>query len=222
MTNIKKALSALAFWDKLSNSEKKYITENTVLRTFDKGELIQNSCDSCLGMLHIISGEIRAYMISEEGREITLFRLENNDTCILSASCVISQITFDTQITAEKKCLMMIINAGALAKLSDKNIYVKCFIYELTVERFSSVMWTMQKILFEKFDRRLADFLINQYTESNSHEIHMTHEEIARQVNSVREVVARMLKRFEADSLVELKRGCVKLIDIEKLKKYKN
>lgn len=211
-------LSKLPFWKQLNNEEKEYALSNSALRSYKKGELIHGCSNSCLGMLYIIKGSLRAYIISEEGREITLFRLNENDTCVLSADCVIKQITFETQIEAEYDCEALIINSGAFMKLSDKNIYVKCFMYELISERFSSVMWTMQQILFAKLDHRLAEFLINQYEKTNSNEIHMTQEQIAQQINSAREVVARMLKQFSAEGLVEIKRGCIILKNISELK----
>lgn len=212
-------LSKLPFWNNLTSEEKEYALSNAALKHYEKGELIHGCYESCLGMMHIIKGSLRTYIISEEGREITLFRLKEDDTCVLSADCVIKQITFDTQIEAAEACDILIINSGAFMKLAEKNIYVKCFMYELISERFSSVMWTMQQILFAKLDRRLAEFLINQYEETGISEIHMTQEQIAGQINSAREVVARMLKQFANDGLVEIKRGCIILKDINALKK---
>lgn len=211
-------LSKLPFWTHLTNNEKEYALSNAALKHYEKGELIHGCNDSCLGMMYIIKGNLRAYIISEEGREITLFRLKENNTCVLSADCVIKQITFDTQIEAVDACDVLIINSGAFMKLAEKNIYVKCFMYELISERFSAVMWTMQQILFAKLDRRLAEFLIHQYEETKCKEIHMTQEQIANRINSAREVVARMLKQFTNDGLVEIKRGCIVLKDINALK----
>lgn len=211
-------LSKLPFWNNLTNNEKEYAVSNASLKHYEKGALIHGCNESCLGLIYIIKGSLRAYIISEEGREITLFTLKENDTCVLSADCVIKQITFDTQIEASQTCDVLIINSGAFMKLAEQNIYVKCFMYELISERFSSVMWTMQQILFAKLDRRLAEFLINQYEETNSKEIHMTQEEIAGRINSAREAVARMLKQFSNDELVELKRSCIILKDINALK----
>lgn len=212
-------LSKLPFWNKLTNNEKEYALANAVAKHYEKGELIHGCSNSCLGMLYITNGSLKASIISEEGREITLFRLKKNDICVLSADCVIKQITFDTQIEADEDCNAVIINSGAFMKLAENNIYVKCFMYELISERFSSVMWTMQQILFARLDRRLAEFLIKQYKETGSIEVHMTQEQIANQINSAREVVARMLKQFSNDGLVEIKRGCIILKNTDELKK---
>lgn len=209
MRDIDVYLEKLPFWEKLSRDEKNYISENTFLNHFERGTVIHGQGKACLGMGYIVSGTLRAYLLSDEGREITLFRLEDGDVCIMSASCVMSQITFETQIIAETDCDIAVINAGAFGKLTRANVYARCFMYETSTERFSSVMWSMQQILFAKFDKRLAGFLIDEYDKSGDREIRMTHEQIARLISSAREVVARMLAVFASDGLVELKRGSV-------------
>jgi len=105
-------------------------------------------------MILVLSGEIRTYLLSDEGREITLFRLYANDLCVLSASCVISQITFETQMVAQDDTQALIVPVDILAQLKENNIHARCFIYELATERFSDVMWAMQQILFKGLDRR--------------------------------------------------------------------
>lgn len=170
-------------------------------------------------MTYVLKGRVRTYLLSEEGREITLFRLEQGDPCVLSAACVVSQITFDTQMEAEQDCDLLVIPSAVFQRLTEENIYVKCFVYELMTERFSSVMWTMQQILFAKIDQRLAGFLLQEYDRTNDPRIRMTQEQIAQQINSAREVVARMLRRFQSEGLVEPGRGVILLRDVEGLRK---
>lgn len=208
----------LPFWEQLSEMEKEYTTRNASVRHYEKDSLLYGSGGVCLGMACVLKGKIRVSLLSEEGREITLFRLEKGDSCVLSASCVISQITFDTQMTVEEDCDLLVVNSGAFGRLSEQNIYVKCFMYEQMAERFSSVMWTMQQILFARMDQRLAGFLLQEYDRTGNMKIRMTQEQIALQINSAREVVARMLKRFIADGLVEVGRGVIILRDTEKLR----
>ena len=130
-------------------------------------------------MLFILSGEIRTYLLSEEGREVTLFRLYPGELCVLSASCVISQITFDTQMTAGMDTDVLIIPANVIAALKEKNLHVRCFLYELATKRFSDVMWAMQQIMFKGLDQRLAEFLFAEAERTGSDTIRMTHEQIA-------------------------------------------
>lgn len=140
MSQITDLTEKLPFWDKLSKEEREYINSVSFLRRFEKDGFIHGSGNDCLGMFLVISGEIRTYLLSEEGREITLFRLYPNDICVLSASCVISQITFDTFMTAKQETEVLIVPANAIALLKERNINIKCFLYELAVKRFSDVM----------------------------------------------------------------------------------
>ncbi len=218
MDNIENTLPKLPFWGKLSEAEKAMVQDGATIRQYEKGEYIHGGVNDCLGMIYLISGEIRTYILSEEGREITLFHLYDGDPCVFSAACAISQLTFETLICAEKDCKILVINTGVFSHLTEKNIYVRCFMYELITERFSSVMWTMQEIMFKGFDRRLANFLVAEYDRTGATTIRMTHEQIAQRVSSAREVVARMLKRFDADGLVEVKRGAIRITQIDKLR----
>ncbi len=212
-------LEKLPYWNDLSAAQKEFVRQNSALRKYETDAQLLAPYAECLGMLWVVKGDIRAYMLSEEGREITLFHLCDGESCVLSASCVIAQINFETQMTAEKDTEVLIVNSHAFARLAEENIYVKCFMYELISSRFSSVMWTMQQILFKGFDHRLASFLLSEYERTGSRDICMTHEQIARQTSSAREVVARMLKRFSIEGYVEFRRGVVTLKDISALKR---
>ncbi len=214
-------LNKLPFWTSLTEQEKEILRKSAVIRRYEKGSFIHSSDRDCLGMLFIISGEIRTYILSDEGREITLFRLYPNDLCVLSASCVISQISFDTQMTARQDTEVLIIPPNITALLKEQNISVRCFLYEQATERFSEVMWAMQQILFKGLDQRLAAFLVEECERTNSNAVRMTHEQIARNISSAREAVARMLKQFTQDGLVELKRGEIIIKDTDGLKRLR-
>lgn len=214
-------LNKLPFWASLTEQEKEILRKSAVSRRYEKGSFIHSSDRDCLGMLFIISGEIRTYILSDEGREITLFRLYPNDLCVLSASCVISQISFDTQMTARQDTEVLIIPPNITALLKEQNISVRCFLYEQATERFSEVMWAMQQILFKGLDQRLAAFLVEECERTNSNAVCMTHEQIARNISSAREAVARMLKQFTQDGLVELKRGEIIIKDTDGLKRLR-
>ncbi len=211
-------LERLPFWKLLPDSEKELVRQNAVIRSYKKGTPVYSSERECLGMLFVMQGEMRTYLLSEEGREVTLFRIYPNDLCVLSASCVISQISFDTQMSAQKDTEALIIPPNIVLLLKEKNLSVRCFLYELATKRFSDVMWAMQQILFKRLDQRLALFLLQESQRLGTDTIHMTHEQIAQQISSAREAVARMLKQFSEDGLVELKRGAIRLLNQKGLK----
>ncbi len=213
-----KYLEQLPFWNNLTSKEQDALNRFTAIKQYKKGEIIYSENDKCLGMVMLIGGESRIYIMSEEGREITLFRLKEMDCCVLSASCIITEITFDTYMVAESDCSILIVNYSLFNELINKNIYVKCFVYELLTERLSTVMWVMQQILFNKLDRRLALFLVNECEKSKSNEIKMTQEDISKNISSTREVVTRMLNKFASEDLIELARKSVVIKDIDKLK----
>ena len=212
-------LTSLPYWDKLTDKEKEYVNTNSTVQTYEKGEII-TVCDSmCLGMIHVLSGQIRVLMLSEEGREITLYRLKRGDSCILSASCVLRQVTFEVEMIAIEETRLLVINSAAYGKLMEQNLNVKCFSYELATKRSSSIIWVLQQILFAKFDRRLADFLLRICGETGSIEITMTKEAIAQEVNTAREVVSRMLKEFADEGLIEMKNKTIRILDKKGLEK---
>ncbi len=215
---MEKLLNQLPFWSSLLEEEKDRVRQRVFVNHYEKGTIINNGNKECLGMFFVLSGEIRTYLLSEEGREVTLFRLYSSDICVLSASCIISQITFETQMIAQQDADLLIIPVDVIAEISENNIYVRCFLYEMATRRFSDVMWAMQQILFKGLDRRLAGFLLAEAERSNSNVIHMTHEKIAQQISSAREVVARMFKHFAEDGLVDVKRGAITLLDIDGLR----
>lgn len=206
------------FWDKMTETEHELWTSQTYIETHAKGSMIYNSEDECKGMIRVISGVCRVYMVSEEGRQITLFSLTPGDVCTLSASCVLDEIVFEVSMTAEEDCELLVTRSGVLNRLKEQNVYLDNYIYRKTVEKFSDVMWTMQQILFERFDKRLAAFLIDEM-QSNGNPIRMTHDSVAAYLGSAREVVSRMLKYFEKERLVKLSRGMIEIADKDGLKK---
>ena len=112
----------------------------------------------------------------------------------------------------------MIARFSYFNQLINQNIYARCYTYELISEKFSNVMWVMKEILFDKFDKRLASYLIKQTQKNNNLKIKVTQEQIAKDLNTAREVVSRMLKRFELEKMIEIQRGGVRILDLEKLK----
>lgn len=207
-----------SFWDHLSDQEKELLYNHTVAAHYPKGVSVHNGNEDCIGILLVKKGQLRTYMLSEEGRDITLYRLFQGDVCILSASCVLEAITFDVFIDAEEDTDVLIISSAVFHQIADKNIYMECFGYRMASTRFSDVMWAMQQILFMGVDKRLAIFLWDEISKSKTSEIKMTHEQMARYIGSAREVVSRMLKYFAAEGIVELFRGGVRVINKKKLR----
>jgi CRP/FNR family transcriptional regulator, anaerobic regulatory protein len=208
----------LTFWSKLTEAHKNLLLSNVSLVHYTKGSKIHSGDNDCIGILIIKKGELRIYILSEEGKEITLYRLRDGDVCVLSASCIIQNITFDVHIDAETDSDVLLIDAGLYRQICNQNIYAENFTDKLVIDSFSEVMWAMEQILFMSFDKRLAIFLSDEINRSQSDMVEMTHEQIARYVGSAREVVSRMLKYFAQEGIVELSRGGVRIKDKKKLR----
>jgi len=218
MATLDEALQALPFWDNLTDEQKQIARSASRIVPYAKGEMIHSCTGECLGLIAVQTGKIRAYMTSEDGREIALYRLFEGDACVLAASCVIRQITFDVQLVADVDTELLVLNAHTFSLLSKQNIYVECCMYKLATERFSDVMWSMQQLLFTSFDKRLAQHLWDE-SQQGREPIRATHEQLAKDTGAVRETVTRMLRSFAEDGMVKLGRGTVTIMDRDKMKK---
>ena len=209
------------FWQHLNENEKNILINNASIIEYQSGQLIHHGKNDCVGILIIVSGKLRTYMISNEGKEITLFYLQPHNVCVLSAACILDSIDFEVLVEAKTTCQIIQISSAAFLQLSKQNIYVELFSYKLATERFSDVMWAMQQLLFMSFDQRLAAYLIEASDRTNSLDIKITHEQIAQDLNSAREVVSRMLKHFAKEGYVHLSRGMIHLINKQALASLK-
>lgn len=202
---------------RLTDEDIAYLARNAVRRTYKKGDNIHGNAGICTGVIFVNSGNLRVYMLSDEGKEVTLYRLYENDFCMLSASCVLQSISFDVHVDAESDCDVYIVNPNAFKELMEKNVYLENFALNVAVGRFSEVMWALQQVLFMSLDKRLAVFLYDEYVRTGDPVIHLTHEQIAKYIGSAREVVSRMLKYLSEEGIVEVARGGITIKDKSKL-----
>lgn len=206
------------FWERLNPDEQQQLLASSQLQRFQKGAFLYSHEDDCLGILLVLSGQLRIFIQSGDTREITLFRIGARQVCTLSASCIIQEINFDIQIEADEDTELIITNVSCFRTLMQQNIYVENFIYKETTEHFSDVMWALSQILFSSFDKRLAGYLLDEALRTHSGTLYTTHEQIARNLGSAREVVSRMLKYFEKEGMVSLSRGAVTITDEKRLR----
>ncbi|MEA5026517.1 hypothetical protein SDC9_137123 [bioreactor metagenome] len=210
--------NSILVWNKLSIDEQGELVQSSALNCYQKGENLHGRESGCIGTMFVITGQLRVYILSDEGKEITLYRLYANDSCVLSASCVLANINFDVIIDAEVNSEVLMINSAVVSQVMKRNIYFECYIYKLTTERFSDVMWAMQQILFRSIDERLAACLWDASLHNADSVITVTHETLAKDIGSAREVVSRMLKYFENEGIVKLSRKGITITDKRKLR----
>lgn len=204
-------------WDKLTPAQQKIISQSSQSRSVPRGTVLHNGSVDCLGLLLILSGQLRAYIISDEGREITLYRLFERDVCIFSASCVMSNIQFEVIIEAEKDSDVIVLPPHIYKKLMEESAVVANFSNQIMGSRFTEVMWLIEQIMWKSFDKRLASFLIEESVLDNTDSLKITHEKIANHLGTAREVVTRMLRYFQSEGLVKLSRGTIELTDKKRL-----
>lgn len=204
-------------WDKLTDSERELLARSAVKRTAPKGTLLHNGSADCVGLFVIRSGQLRAYILSDEGKEVTLYRLFQRDMCLFSASCMINSIQFDISIEAEKDSELWVVPTDVYKKLMDSSVAVAGYTNQLMAARFSEVMWLIEQIMWKSFDKRLAAFLLEESALEDSSVLKITHDRIAAHLGTAREVVTRMLRYFQSEGMVALARGSVEITNSKAL-----
>ena len=204
-------------WNKLTQAQQQHLISVSHPLQAKAGTVLHNGSMECLGLLLIRSGQLRVYTLSEEGREITLYRLFDMDICLFSASCVMPNVQFEVVIEAEKDCDMWVIPSCLFKNLMEESAPVANYANQLISSRFSEVMWLMEQIMWKSFDKRLAAFLLEESTLEASNSLKLTHERIANHMGTAREVVTRMLRYFQNEGLVTLTRGAVEITNAKGL-----
>lgn len=205
-------------WDKLTAGQQKQILDSLISRSVSKGTVVHNGSEECTGLLLVKSGQIRAYILSDEGREITIYRLFDGDMCMLSAYCIMPSIQFDVILQAEKDTELWIIPPHVYKSIIEESAPVSNYTTELMATRFSDVMWLMEQVMWNSLDSRVAAFLLEESAIEGDSRLKITHETIANHLGTHREVITRMLRYFQNEGMVKLSRGTIELTDASKLR----
>lgn len=191
--------------------------KNSIYQTIPKGEIITNEGDTCNYLAFIVEGSVRVYKFGETGREITLYRISKGESCILTASCVMNKKTFPAIALSETELQVLLIPSDIFREWVKKHTFWASYFYNLLSDRLTDVITIIEEVAFKKMDVRIADFLISNFDNSTSAEITITHQTIARELGSSREVVSRLLKDIEHDGLISLSRNKILLLNKPKL-----
>ena len=207
----------IPFWRELTPQQQERIAGVIEYRTVKKGTRIHDSSSECLGLVLVHSGQLRTYILSEDGREVTISRLLEYDVSLLSASCVMPDMQFNVMIEAEKDSSFWSIPACLFKELSEASLAVSNYARNLLSSNFSDLMWLMEQIMWKSFDKRLATFLLEESRLENTPSLRITHEKIANHMGTAREVVTRMLRYFQSEGMVRLTRGTIDIVDTKAL-----
>lgn len=214
--------SCFPIWNQLDTEQQARILGSLVSHRVKKGTVIHNGSMDCTGLLLIKSGQLRVYILSDEGREITLYRLFELDMCLFSASCMLRSIQFDVTIAAEKDTEFWVVPTEVYKGILEESAPAANYTNELMASRFSDVMWLMEQIMWKSLDRRLAAFLLEEASIEGSDRLKITHETIANHLGSHREVITRMLRYFQNEGMVRLSRGVIEITNADRLEELGN
>jgi CRP/FNR family transcriptional regulator, anaerobic regulatory protein len=163
----------------------------------------------------LISGVVRVYKIGETGREITLYRFGTGESCILTANAILSQQSFPAIATVERDAEAVMIPANTFRNWVHHYDAWRGFVFDLLSQRLSSVMAIVDEVAFRRMDARVASLLVERSRVENP--IHITHQEIAAELGSSREVISRLLEDFSSERLIKLMRGTIEILEYQSL-----
>ena len=180
--------SCFTIWNQLTVPQQRQVLGSLSSRSVKKGTVLHSGSTDCAGLLLIQSGQLRAYILSEEGREITIYRLLERDICLFSASCIMPSLQSDVTIEAEKDTDLWVIPAKVYRQLMEESAPVSNYTNELMAARFSEVMWLMEQIMWKSMDKRVAAFLLEEALMEGADRLSITHEAIANHLGTHREI----------------------------------
>lgn len=205
-----------SFWPHLSAGERSFLNDHTHPVHYERGAAVQGGAGDCVGVLLIKRGRLRAYTLSEDGRDVTLHRFGADEVSVMAAACSLPAMTFRVFIDAVEETEGLCTDGAAFRRLAAENVHVRCFAYELAAFRLSEMLEKLQQVLFLSVDRRLARFLLEE-SQGRGPLLHLTHAQIAHHIGSAREVVSRLLKDFAQEGSVAVSRGSLRVMDPRRL-----
>lgn len=206
-------------WNSLTAVQKQRLEAAAVRKYAPAGTLLHNGGEDCMGLILISSGQLRIYTTSDDGREITLYRLLERDICLFSASCMLHSVQFDLQVSAERDTEFWLVSSEAYSALMKESAPIANFTNSIMASRFTEVMWLMDQLLWKRMDQRIAKFLLDEAALDSSDTLKLTHEAIANHLGTAREVITRLLKYFQSEGAVKLSRGAIEILDAERLER---
>lgn len=200
-------------WKPLTMEQRALLAAHTHYRHCTKGEIIHRGALGHLGTLHIVSGTLRVYVVTDEGRELTLCFMRVGEVALLSSAAFLGSVSCEVTITAAEDTELFSSEMGVCHKILEENIHARLLAYESAVHRLSEMLWRFQQMLFTPADQRLAKFLLAETERTAGSEIRLTHEQTAQALGTAREVVSRLIGEFAQEGIVRASRGCIHILD---------
>lgn len=208
----------LPFWKKLTPSQQMTLADSAVSKKFRKDEIIFNPLKQFAGLKIVRSGQMKIYLSSGNGDEIMLYRLKKGDICVLSVMSLLKKFHFAVTARAEQESEIVTLPEAVYMEVSRANRAMDDYNHEVLIERMSEALSIMSNAAWGTTEQRLAELLLNYDRDSAGNEIRVTHEILADDIGTAREVVSRILKQFQEQGLIETGRGRLRVTDRNGLK----
>jgi CRP/FNR family transcriptional regulator len=195
------------------------LREQTQTTTLSADEFICMEGTMCSHLALVLSGRARVYKSDAEGRELTLYRVHPGESCILTTSCILSDRPFPAFAVTETTVEARLVPATTVKQWMERHAPWRTYVFDLLARRLDAVIASLEEVAFRRLDVRLATALLEAHAAAETDAIRTTHEQLASDLGSAREVISRLLKHFEQDGLVELARGAVTVRDREGLRR---
>lgn len=206
-----------SIWNKLDVADREELNAAAFKKMIPSGTVIHNGSMDCMGLLLVRSGQLRAYITSEEGKEVTIYRLFDRDICLFSASCMMRSIQFDITIIAEKDTDVWVIPIDVYKGVMERSAVLANYTSEIMGTRFTDVMWLIEQVMWKSMDKRVATFILEESAIEQTELLHITHDRIASHLGTAREVVTRLLKYLQSEGAIRLNRATIEITDSKKL-----
>lgn len=205
---LEQRLKAFPSLDQISVPGWKLLASNLGSLAIPADTMLLNEGDDCQSLLLLESGEIRVYRQAENGRTITLYRVLPGESCVLGINCLLGGETYPAQAVADEACRALTIPGGVFRQLFREDPATQKFVMDLFSRRMSSLMLLVGEITFGRMDQRLARFIYEaaEKQPGEFHPVTLSHEQIALQLGTAREVISRLLQQFAEEGLIKLER----------------
>lgn len=210
-------VESLPFWDLLNKNQKKRIVLKCFKESFKRGSLFYGNSDKERGLIMLQSGTIRAYMVSSEGRELNTFHFHPGDICLLTAGQMMPELDLECLMEATEDVQALSLRTEDVAALMEENKDLQLYMYKLFTERYTSIVKLLAEVVFDKVDKRLAKYLIEEAERGRGKTVLATHDHIACEIGSAREVVSKTLKQMVKNGLISLGYNRIEILDSEAL-----
>jgi CRP/FNR family transcriptional regulator len=192
------------------------LSARSIVKSLQHKQVLVNGGGDCQYLPFVVRGTLRVYKVSETGKELTLYRIDQGESCILSATCILNTSTFPAMVEAEGPTDVVLIPSRTFIRWVEEYPVWRRFVFSIYEKRLDMLLTLVEEVAFRHVDVRVASYLAAE-AEGQEGSVSATHQQIASEVGTSREVVSRILRDLETDGLLVTERGRIRILDRERL-----